>query len=108
MAMLFRTGRHVLSGSLGALALVVVFSLSSPTSAQDTKPFFAGKTLRLIVGLPPGGGADAYARIVQRHLGRHIPGAPSIVAQNMPGAGSLRSVMALNTGADDGTVMAHF
>jgi len=108
MAMLFRSGRHALFGSRGALALVVVFSLSSLTSAQDTKPFFAGKTLRLIVGLPPGGGADAYARIVQRHLGRHIPGAPSIVAQNMPGAGSLRSVIALNTGADDGTVMAHF
>jgi len=108
MAMLFRSGRHALFGARGGLALVGVFSRSSLTSAQDTKPFFAGKTLRLIVGLPPGGGADAYARIVQRHLGRHIPGAPSIVAQNMPGAGSLRSVIALNTGADDGTVMAHF
>ena len=77
--------------------------------AQDAAPgFYAGKTIKLIVGLPPGGGADAYARLVQRHLGRHIPGAPAIVIQNMPGAGSLRSVMALNASPEDGTVMAHF
>src|SRR5262249_47085053 len=59
-------------------------------------------------GLPPGGGADAYARLVQRHFGRHVPGKPAIVTQNMPGAGSLRSVMALNSSAEDGTAMAHF
>src|SRR5207247_2725367 len=76
--------------------------------AQDAKSFYAGKTLKIIVGLPPGGGADAYARLVQRHFGRHVPGQPAIVAQNMPGAGSLRSVMALNSSAEDGTVMAHF
>jgi tripartite-type tricarboxylate transporter receptor subunit TctC len=61
-----------------------------------------------LVGLPPGGGADAYARLVQRHLGRHVPGSPVVVAQNMPGAGTLRSVMALNNSAEDGTVLAHF
>jgi len=77
--------------------------------AEDTAPsFYAGKTIKLIVGLPPGGGADAYARLVQRHLGRHIPGMPAILIQNMPGAGSLRSVMALNASPDDGTAMAHF
>jgi hypothetical protein len=77
-------------------------------SAQSAQAFYAGKTIKLIVGLPPGGGADAYARLVQRHLGRHIPGAPAILIQNMPGAGSLRSVMALNASPEDGTVMAHF
>jgi tripartite-type tricarboxylate transporter receptor subunit TctC len=77
--------------------------------AQDAAAgFYAGKTIKLIVGLPPGGGADAYARLVQRHLGRHIPGVPAILIQNMPGAGSLRSVMALNASPDDGTAMAHF
>jgi tripartite-type tricarboxylate transporter receptor subunit TctC len=76
--------------------------------AQAAQSFYAGKTIKLIVGLPPGGGADAYARLVQRHLGRHIAGAPAILIQNMPGAGSLRSVMALNASPDDGTVMAHF
>src|SRR5580704_10913510 len=76
--------------------------------AQAAQSFYAGKTIKLIVGLPPGGGADAYARLVQRHLGRHIPGMPAILIQNMPGAGSLRSVMALNASPDDGTAMAHF
>ena len=91
-----------------AVVIAALLPLASAATAQDAKSFFAGKTLKLIVGLPPGGGADAYARIVQRHLGRHIPGAPSIVTQNMPGAGSLRSVMALNASPDDGTVMVHF
>jgi tripartite-type tricarboxylate transporter receptor subunit TctC len=85
---------------------------AGPSVAQQETPsaqsFYAGKTIKLIVGLPPGGGADAYARLVQRHLGRHIPGAPAILIQNMPGAGSLRSVMALNASPDDGTAMAHF
>jgi len=76
--------------------------------AEDVKTFYTGKTIKLLVGLPPGGGADAYARLVQRHLGRFVPGAPQIVAQNMPGAGTLRSVMALNSSPDDGTAMVHF
>jgi tripartite-type tricarboxylate transporter receptor subunit TctC len=82
--------------------------LAGTSIAQEQPAFYAGKTIKLIVGLPPGGGADAYARLVQRHLARHIPGAPAILIQNMPGAGSLRSVMALNASPDDGTVMAHF
>jgi len=95
---------------LSAAAALVLLALASgpPAQADDVASFYAGKTLKIIVGLPPGGGADAYARLVQRQLGRHVPGAPTIVAQNMPGAGTLRAVMALNTGGDDGTVMAHF
>ena len=91
-----------------ALALVVPGLPALPSVAQEAAPFYAGKTIKLIVGLPPGGGADAYARLVQRHLGSRIPGTPAILIQNMPGAGSLRSVMALNASPDDGTVMAHF
>jgi tripartite-type tricarboxylate transporter receptor subunit TctC len=91
---------------LCAAALLV---LSTPAShAQDVKTFYTGKTIKLFVGLPPGGGADAYARLVQRHLGRFVPGSPQIVAQNMPGAGTLRSVIALNSSPDDGTAMVHF
>ncbi len=96
------------AAAIGAVALLV---LAPPAAAQETQSaqaFYAGKTIKLIVGLPPGGGADAYARLVQRHLGRHIPGTPSVLIQNMPGAGSLRSVMALNASPEDGTVMAHF
>src|SRR5437868_10799444 len=90
------------------LTVAAVAALAHAAPAQDAKSFYTGKTLRIVVGLPPGGGADAYARLVQRHFGRHVPGQPTIVTQNMPGAGSLRSVMALNTSAEDGTVMAHF
>jgi tripartite-type tricarboxylate transporter receptor subunit TctC len=99
---------------LPAVAAVALLALGLPARtsiAQDApsaQNFYAGKTIKLIVGLPPGGGADAYARLVQRHLGRFIPGTPAILIQNMPGAGSLRSVMALNANPDDGTVMAHF
>jgi tripartite-type tricarboxylate transporter receptor subunit TctC len=91
-----------------ALTVAGLLLLSAGGKAEDARSFYAGKTLKIIVGLPPGGGADAYARIVQRHLGRHIPGSPAIVTQNMPGAGSLRSVMALASSPEDGTVMAHF
>jgi tripartite-type tricarboxylate transporter receptor subunit TctC len=91
-----------------ALAVVALLPCATVGNAQDVKSFYAGKTLKLIVGLPPGGGADAYARLVQRHLGHHVPGSPSIVTQNMPGAGSLRSVMSLASSPEDGTVMAHF
>jgi len=99
---------------LPAAAAVALLALGLPARtsiAQDApsaQNFYAGKTIKLVVGLPPGGGADAYARLVQRHLGRFIPGTPAILIQNMPGAGSLRSVMALNASPDDGTVMAHF
>jgi tripartite-type tricarboxylate transporter receptor subunit TctC len=94
-----------------AIAAVALLALELPATAQETQSvqaFYAGKTIKLIVGLPPGGGADAYARLVQRHLGRHVAGTPAILIQNMPGAGSLRSVMALNASPEDGTVMAHF
>jgi tripartite-type tricarboxylate transporter receptor subunit TctC len=92
---------------IAALMLAIV-AVPTRGDAQDVKSFYTGKTLRILVGLPPGGGADAYARLVQRHLGRHVPGSPAVVAQNMPGAGTLRSVMALNTSPEDGTVLAHF
>jgi len=76
--------------------------------AQGSTPFFAGKTLKIIVGLPPGGGADAYARLVQRHLPSHLEGAPSTMVQNVPGAGSLKSVTYLDSLPDDGTALVTF
>ena len=70
-------------------------------SAPAETASFGGKTVKIIVGMPPGGGVDSYARLVQRHLGRFLPGSPGIVVQNMPGAGSLRSVMALVNSPED-------
>ncbi len=63
--------------------------LSNPSLHAQSAPFFQGKTIRIIVGFTSGGLYDQYARILGRHMPKHIPGNPSIVVQNMPGAGSL-------------------
>src|ERR1043166_1768363 len=67
--------------------LSLAAGLAGVASAQD--PFYAGKTLKLIVGFPTGGGYDVYARAFARFLPRHVPGTPSVLTVNMPGAGSL-------------------
>jgi tripartite-type tricarboxylate transporter receptor subunit TctC len=69
----------------GAAAAALVIGSAMPASAGD---FYAGKTINFIIGGNPGGGYDTYARTVARHLADHIPGNPTIVPQNMPGAGS--------------------
>jgi len=76
--------------------------------AQDVRSVFSKKPLDMIVGMPPGGGADAYARLVQRHLAAHLPGAASIVVENVPGAGSLKSLLYLDGLPADGTAIATF
>lgn len=90
-----------------ALASIAVgFSAKAQTADAD---FYRGKTVTLVVGYPPGGGYDAYARIAANNLGKHIPGNPSVIVQNMPGAASVRSTNYLYTHAPkDGTVMAMF
>lgn len=78
--------------------------LSAPAAAAD---YFAGKSIDLLIGAPPAGGYDIYARLIARHMGRHIPGNPNIVAKNMPGAGSARAAGFISTvGAQDGTSLA--
>jgi tripartite-type tricarboxylate transporter receptor subunit TctC len=64
--------------------------LVSPAVAQEG--FFQGKTIRIIVGFSAGGGFDAYSRTIARHMGKHIPGNPTVLAENMPGAGSMIAV----------------
>ncbi len=92
-----------------ALALTALTLLASPARAAETAPFFAGKTVRIVVGFTPGGGYDVYARELGRYLGRHIAGNPSVVVQNMAGAGSLKAVNFLyNAAPRDGTVLATF
>ena len=77
-----------------AAAIMMVFAVAADTAVAQTVGL-PGKQLRMVVGMPPGGGVDAYARLVQRHLVRHLPTPLPIVVQNVPGAGSLRSVMTL-------------
>ncbi|MBI2986501.1 MAG: hypothetical protein HYY45_07020 [Deltaproteobacteria bacterium] len=57
--------------------------------AQSAQPFYAGKTLTILVGYPPGGGYSAYAQVIARHLGKHIPGNPVVIVQHMPGGASI-------------------
>jgi tripartite-type tricarboxylate transporter receptor subunit TctC len=88
------------------LALAAFAGLAAPAAAQD---FYKGKTLTLVVGFTAGGGFDLNARLLARHLGRHIPGNPDVVVQNMPGAATLKSVQYLDTTAPrDGTVVTTF
>jgi tripartite-type tricarboxylate transporter receptor subunit TctC len=76
---------------------------AAPLAAAD---YYAGKTIELIVGGGPGGGYDIYARTVARHLARHIPGEPSIVVKNMPGAGSAKAAQYITQiAAKDGTAV---
>src|SRR5262249_36618977 len=71
--------------------------------------YFAGKSIRLIVGSAPGGSYDAYARLMARHLGRHLPGQPSVVISNMPGASGAQSASFLySTAPRDGLTVATF
>ena len=73
---------------LAAVAVPLVVCGSSAL-ADPVADFYRNKQVSIIVGYGPGGGYDLYARLVARHLGKHIPGEPSIIVQNMPGAGSL-------------------
>jgi len=74
---------------VGALLLsVLAASAGAPAQAAD---FYAGKTIRVIVGFDAGGGFDVQARTLARHLGKYIPGKPTLVVENMPGAGSLKA-----------------
>jgi tripartite-type tricarboxylate transporter receptor subunit TctC len=95
--------RRLRSYGLMALLLGAGVVLAGPATAQE--PFYKDKQIRLIVGSAPGGGYDAYGRLVATHMRRHIPGNPTIVVQNMPGAGSLVLANHLaNVAPRDGTV----
>jgi tripartite-type tricarboxylate transporter receptor subunit TctC len=90
-----------------SLALVTLFATVLPAHAQDdVAAFYAGKTVRLIVGVGVGTGYDINARLLARHIGRHIPGNPTIIVQNQPGAGSLTMTNQMfAAGPFDGTVL---
>jgi tripartite-type tricarboxylate transporter receptor subunit TctC len=91
---------------LVACVLIGTGAFAAPARADD---FYKGKTFTIVVGFSPAGGFDNYARVLARHLGNHIPGKPTVIVQNMPGAGSLTSVRYLDlTAPKDGTVMTIF
>ena len=71
------------------LATTIGFAVGAIRAPAATNEFYDGKTLRIIVGASAGGGVDTYARTIARHMGKHIPGKPNLVVENMVGAGSL-------------------
>jgi tripartite-type tricarboxylate transporter receptor subunit TctC len=94
-----------------ALFLGLLMLLASlPARAEDSvADFYRGRTVNVIVGYSAGGGYDTYTRILARHLGKHIPGNPTIVVQNMPGAGSLKLANYLyNVAPKDGATIGIF
>ena len=91
-----------------AIGVALFFSAhANAIFAQES--FYKGKTIRLIVGLAPGGGFDTYSRVIARHMGRHIPGNPTTVVENMPGAASLVAANYLYKAArPDGLTIGNF
>jgi tripartite-type tricarboxylate transporter receptor subunit TctC len=90
----------------GLIAPLVLLHNQRVFAQED---FYRGKTVRIVVGSAPGGGFDTYARAIAREMGKHIPGAPSVVVENMTGAGSLRAANYLYRMAKpDGLTIGHF
>ena len=79
-------GKKLFPGMLPSLVLWMTTCWAGVVAAQD---FYKGKTIRLIVATTPGGGFDAYSRMLARHMGKHLSGNPTFVVENMPGASFL-------------------
>jgi tripartite-type tricarboxylate transporter receptor subunit TctC len=91
-------------GSIAALLALI----AAPASVR-AEDFYKGKTLRIMVGFPPGGGFDANGRLLARYIGRHIPGTPEVIVMNTPGAASATSIAHLDVNLPtDGTVIDEF
>lgn len=85
-------------------ALAATAMTAQPTSAQAAADFYTGKNLTLVVGFSVGGGGDTFARFFARHLSKHMPGAPNVIVQNMPGAGGIKALNFIyNTEPQDGS-----
>ena len=92
------------AGRVGALVMAVLPLVAGPAMADSVADFYKGKAITLVIGLPAGGGYDDYGRLIARHISDHIPGNPTIVPQNMPGAGGLRAADHIyNSAPKDGT-----
>jgi tripartite-type tricarboxylate transporter receptor subunit TctC len=105
--------RYIKTPARGALAASLIagsaFALATPAAADAVSDFYKGKSISLIIGHPPGGGYNSYARTVGTHIINHIPGNPKIIIKNMPGASSLRAANYIyNSAPKDGSTMGTF
>jgi len=93
--------------AMTAVAVTGLNGLDTRAQAQTPEQFYAGKTIDFIIGYPPGGSNDIWARLLARHINKHIPGKPNVVPKNMPGAGSFLAVNTVyGVSPKDGTVLA--
>src|SRR5262247_209581 len=98
-----------MSSRLLTLSTLAIVLAAGGGTARAQPSFYEGKTVRLVVGFAPGGGFDTYARVISRHMGRHVPGSPTLVVENMAGAGSLISANHLyRVAKPDGLTIGHF
>jgi len=98
-----------LTAVASVVAAAVAIGSASAIAADAAEQFYRGKTVQVLVGFSPGGGYDLYARTLARYLGKHIPGNPTVITQNMPGAGSMKVMNYLYTAArKDGTYIGTF
>jgi tripartite-type tricarboxylate transporter receptor subunit TctC len=95
------------SARIAIASLMAAATLTgAAAAAEDVAQFYRGKTVTLVIASASGGGFDTYGRLVARHLGAHIPGAPAVVGQNMPGAaGATATYYVMNAAPKDGTVL---
>jgi tripartite-type tricarboxylate transporter receptor subunit TctC len=94
------------AATAGATIITTLLGAISQAPAQTVEQFYKGKSIELVIGYPPAGSNDVYARLLARHIGRHIPGNPNIIAQNKPGAGSFVALAHVyNVAPKDGTVL---
>lgn len=98
--------KRVMTKSLACLFLALTFPASAALAQQ---PYYEGKTIRIIVGASAGGGYDTYSRTIARHMGKHVPGNPVFVVDNMPGAGFLIAANHIyKVAKPDGLTIGHF
>src|SRR6266581_729730 len=91
----------------GAMFVLACTMLSASVASAQEDEFYRGKTISIIIPIGPGGAYDAYARLIARHFGKHLPGNPTIIARNMPGAGGvIASNHLYNVAPQDGTTLA--
>jgi tripartite-type tricarboxylate transporter receptor subunit TctC len=92
--------------SFATVLSAALVGLAATASAQTPEQFYAGKTVDFVIGYPPGGSNDTLGRLVARHISKHIPGKPTVVPKNQPGAGSFLAVNTIfNVSPKDGTVI---
>src|SRR5262245_5780446 len=99
--------RQLVTAGLCAVGLTIPAGAQAQTDAVAA--FYKGKIITVTVGYSAGGGYDIYARMLARHMGKHLPGNPNFIVQNITGAGSVNAANHLyNVAAKDGTVLSTF